>query len=213
MTHPQITVAIPTLPARRQLLTRAVKSVSRQTLPAAAISIATDVSRAGAAPTRQRALDAVQTEWVAFLDDDDYFKERHLEALYRHAMETDADMVYSWFDMPGGADPFPTTHYTETFERASELAGQPIETTITTLCRTDLAKSVGFAKLDRGEANSGEDYRFTLGLVAAGAKISHLVDRTWYYSVHGEWSPDGKTQLSGNTSGLPTRGDALLWTP
>src|SRR5512139_1585310 len=87
--HPMITVAIPTLPARGMLLERAIRSVRRQTLPAAAISVAADVSRAGAAATRQRALDAVLTPWVALLDDDDAFKAEHLEKLYRHAIETD----------------------------------------------------------------------------------------------------------------------------
>jgi glycosyltransferase involved in cell wall biosynthesis len=198
MTHPSITVAIPTLPVRGQLLRRAVQSVARQTQPAAAISIATDVSGAGAAATRQRALDAVQTEWVALLDDDDAFKEAHLELLYGHAMAVGADYVYSWFDMIGGVDPFPDRHRNEDFD-----VTDPTETTTTILVRTELAKSIGYKPLDRGEANSGEDFGFTLGCVAAGAKISHLIGvKTWYYHVH-----------HGNTSGLATKGDAKLWTP
>lgn len=202
--HPQITVAIPSLPARRQMLERAIRSVARQTQPAAAISVAIDVTKAGAAATRQRALDAVQTEWVALLDDDDAFKAEHLEKLYRHAMETGADYVYSWFDMIGGVDPFPPGHYLNEFDPEN-----PIETTITVLVRTELAKSVGYVPLDRGhDTNSGEDYGFTLGCVAAGARIRHLVDRTWYYNVHGD---GGRTH--GNTSGLPTKGDALRWSP
>lgn len=214
MTHPEITVAIPTLPARAHMLRRAVQSVTRQTLSAAAISIATDVSRAGAAATRQRALDAVLTPWVAFLDDDDVFKERHLRVLYEHAIATDADMTYAWFDMTGGVDPFPTTHQTEEFD---PLAAVPNETTITVLVRTELARSIGFAPLDRGhDQNSGEDYGMILGLVAAGAKIRNVnagrelkdCDHTWFYNVH--VNARGKM---GNTSGLATKGDALLWQP
>lgn len=202
--HPQITVITPTLPARSQLLIRAMRSVARQTLPPAAISIAMDVSGAGAAATRQRALDAAQTEWVAALDDDDTFKAEHLEKLYRHAMETGADYVYSWFDMIGGIDPFPPTHYSDPFDPAD-----PIETTITVLVRTELAQAVGYKPLDRGQdANSGEDYGFLLGCLAAGAKVSHLVDRTWQYHVHA--MANGQM---GNTSGLPTKGDATLWRP
>lgn len=209
--HPLITVATPSIPARSHMLTRALRSVSRQTMPAAAISVAIDVSQAGAAVTRQRALDAVQTPWVAFLDDDDVLKSHHLKVLYEHAMATGADFVYSWFDMINGIDPFPSTHMTEEFNPA-----EPIETTITTLMRTELAKEVGFRPLDRGHnTNSGEDFGMVLGCVKAGAKIRNLnagrsiaeVDKTWFYIVHG----DGKT--SGNTSGLPTRGDATQWSP
>ncbi len=184
-----ITVVIPTIPPRGAMLARAVNSVTRQSHPAAAISIAVDVHRRGAAATRQRALDAAQTPWVAFLDDDDVFKENHLELMLGHAIETGADFVYSWFDMLGGVDPFPETHFTNDFNPED-----PIETTVTTLVRTELAKSVGFTPLDRGEHNSGEDRFFTLGCLAAGAHISHLKEKTWYWSHHGK-----------NTSGLPSK--------
>jgi glycosyltransferase involved in cell wall biosynthesis len=190
MTENDITVVIPSIPVRPHLLERAIGSVARQTLPAAAISIAVDTHREGAAATRQRALDAVTTPWVAFLDDDDMFKNEHLERLLAHALETEADFVYSWFEMLGGGDPFPSTHFTEPFDPEN-----PIETTITTLVRTELAKQVGFQALNRGHnINSGEDRFFTLGCLAAGAKISHLVERTWFWCHH-----------LGNTSGLPTK--------
>jgi hypothetical protein len=160
-----------------------------QTMPAAAISVAIDVNREGAPPTRQRALDAVRTEWVAFLDDDDFFEPQHLEHLSQHAEETGADFVYSWFTVVGGVDPFPSTHFTNPFNPED-----PIETTITTLVRTELAQQVGFKAMNRGEVNTGEDRYFTLECMKAGAKISHLVERTWCWSHHGK-----------NTSGLATR--------
>lgn len=192
--HPQITVAIPSIPPRRKMLQNAVRSVMNQTLPAAALSIAVDVDQQGAPATRQRALDAVKTEWVAFLDDDDMFKSNHLEALYGHAIETGADFVYSWFWVPGGSDPFPSTHFTNPFDPEN-----PIETTITVLVRTELAQAVGFEPLNRGHGqNTGEDRFFTLGCLARGAHISHLVEKTWYWIHHG-----------GNTSGLTTKGDWL----
>lgn len=204
MTLPQITVVTPSIPTRSQHLTRAQRSVYRQTLPPAATSVAFDLEGLGAAATRQRALEAARTPWVAFLDDDDAFKPEHLATLYAHAEATGADMVYAWFDMMGGIDPFPSTHQTEEFDPLN-----PIETTITTLCRRDLAMEVGFRPLDRGhDTNSGEDYGFILGLVALGAKIRNVnagrsisqCAHTWYYFYHGE-----------NTSGLPTRGDAVAW--
>jgi glycosyltransferase involved in cell wall biosynthesis len=178
----------------------AMESVAAQTHPAAAVSVAVDVDRQGAAPTRQRALEAVQTPWVAFLDSDDLFLPRHLELLSKHAQDTAADFVYSWFQVltkDGRVidDPiFPITHYLNPFD-----PDDPIETTITTLVRTELAQQVGFVALDRGhDVNSGEDRRFTLECMKAGASISHLVRRTWLYRHHGQ-----------NTSGLPTKGDAI----
>lgn len=203
--HPEITVCVPSLPARHAMLTKALRTITRQQLAPAAISVAIDVTGAGAPATRQRALDAVSTEWVAFLDDDDLMKPEHLRLLWEHAQETGADYVYSWFDMLGGSDPFAGSgHEFNQFDPAD-----PTETTITTLVRTELAQSVGFKALDRGHnTNTGEDFGFTLGVIEAGGKISHLIGhRTWFYVVHG----DGLTH--GNTSGLPTKGDALLWRP
>ncbi len=46
----------------------------------------------------------MNTEWVAFLDDDDYFYPQHLEALANAAQDTGADMVYPWYDVDGGTD-------------------------------------------------------------------------------------------------------------
>jgi glycosyltransferase involved in cell wall biosynthesis len=194
------------------MLTRAVNSVHAQTLLPDAIHIAVDNDGLGAAPTRQRALEAAETDFVAFLDSDDLFLPRHLEWLLKHQQETEADFVYSWFKIlqqfPDGTtriledDPiFPIGHYLNPFN-----PDDPIETTITTFVRTDLAKRVGFQEMDRGQINSGEDAFFTLGCLAAGAKISHLVRKSWLWCHH--WiTPD----VPGNTSGRPTHGDAS-WT-
>lgn len=195
VSNSDVTVAIPTIPPRAQLLARAIRSVSVQTHAATALSVAWDVGHFGAAVTRQRALSGVTTPWVAFLDDDDKFAPEHLEKLLRHARDTDADYVYSWFwTVPDGHDPFPPYHYLDPFHPED-----PIQTTITVLVKTELAKEVGFVEQDddgkvvRGQ-RWGEDYEFTLGCLRAGGKITHLVDRTWY------WHHD-----SGNTSGRPDR--------
>lgn len=193
-----ITVVIPSIPPRAALLQRAIASVMSQTYPAAALSIAIDHRREGAARTRQRALEAVQTPWVAFLDDDDEFLGNHLETLITAANDTGADYVYSWFKVVMGGtileyDPvFPPTHYTEPWNNAS-----PRQTTVTTMVRTGIARAVGFAPPGDGEVDglrAGEDWDFTLGCMAHGALIHHVVDKTWL------WHHD-----SSNTSGLPTR--------
>jgi glycosyltransferase involved in cell wall biosynthesis len=208
---PTVAVIIPTHPARASngMLQRAVNSVWEQTRPPDAVHVAVDNEREGAAATRQRALMAASTDFVAFLDSDDLFLPKHLEWLLRHQEDTGADFVYSWFKVlqqfANGTsrilddDPvFPVSHYLNEFDPAD-----PIETTITVLVRTELAQQVGFRELDRGEANSGEDRYFTLGCLAAGAKIRHLRRKSWLWCHH---------QLAdatpGNTSGRATKGDA-----
>lgn len=178
-----ITVVTPTIPPRGACLMEAIGSAWLNSLKPNGFSIALDVDGEGAAATRNRALMSVRaadSPWVAFLDDDDQMMTDHLAKLKRHADETGADFVYSWFYADGFKDPFPATHFTNQFDPAN-----PIETTITTLVRTELAQEVGFQPLPERKFNSGEDFNFVLGCVKAGAKISHLAERTWVYRHHG----------------------------
>lgn len=208
---PTVSVIIPAHPARlvNGMLQRAVGSVWAQTRSPDAVHIAVDTEGAGAAATRQRALMAASTDFVAFLDSDDLFLPKHLEWLLQHQADTGADFCYAWFKVlqqfANGKtniledDPvFPVGHYLNEFDPAD-----PIETTITVLVRTELAKTVGFKELDRGEANTGEDRYFTLACLDAGAKITHLRRKSWLWCHH--QLPDG---TPGNTSGRSTKGDA-----
>lgn len=199
---PSITVAIPAHPPRvaNGMLSRALASVWSQTLPAAAVSVAVDHDREGAWTTRQRALDAVQTEWVAFLDSDDELMPHHLEVLAQ-AAEDGADYAFSYFvvkDAHGNEQPGwdPLGHFGKEWNPAD-----PHQTTITTLVRTELAKQVGFSSPPEQELihgqRLGEDFAFTLGCMKAGAKIHHVPQKTWWWFHH-----------SRNSSGTPGQGDA-----
>lgn len=192
MSPARITVVTPSIPPRADLLRRASRSVAAQTeRPVHVVTF--DWTHEGAAVTRQRGLDSVSTPWVAFLDDDDEMDPGHLAMLLDFAQQTGSDYVYPWFRVHGGTDPFPQNY------RRSWNPDRPVQTTITVLVRTDLAKSVGF--LDRsaswsspGDGQSiGEDFWFTLGCRDAGAVITHMPWRTWTWHHH-----------DGNTSG---RGD------
>lgn len=183
------------------MLDRAVASVKAQLLPAAAVSIAIDEDGDGAAVTRQRALDAVETEWVAFLDSDDWLYPEHLRVLAAGAKVYRADYLFSYYmvHFPDGK-PWPANdplgHFGKPFNPAA-----PHQTTITTLVRTELAKAVGFREPPPdsivGGHRGGEDWHFTIGCVDAGAKIVHVPRRTWAWVHH-----------RGNSSGIPGRGDA-----
>lgn len=219
MARPTIAAVIPAHPGRiaNGKLQRAIASVLGQQLLPDQICIAVDHDGEGAAKTRGRALAMAQTDRVAFLDSDDVWLPMHLRALSAHMDKTGADVVYSWFkimqEFPGQEstiledDPiFPMSHYLDEFDPE-----HPIETTITTMARTELAQAVGMHALDRGEVNSGEDRAFIMGCLERGAVIKHLRRKTWLWSHHWIKAPTpGKNDgIMGNTSGLPTRGDAV----
>ena len=193
-----ITVAIPTHPARGHtsdpgtLLGRAFASVRAQTIqPAGGVSIACDLNGDGAAVTRGRALAEVETEFVSFLDSDDYLYPNHLAVHWRLLQEHDGDVAYSWW---GGNRPFPeSTHRGLAFNPAT-----PHHITMTLTVRTELAKAAGFGDKPLHLDWAGEDWVFILRLCELGARFVGTGEETWYYDAsHG-----------GNTSGLPNRGDA-----
>jgi len=197
---PGISVVIPTIPPRRVMLRRAMDSVSEQILWPQAVIVEPDVGRLGAAATRTLGLDKVNTEWVAFLDDDDEMLPQHLSTLSLLQAATDADMVWSWFRVIGGTDPFP-----EYRGRTFNLA-DPHQIPITVLVRTEALREVG-GFLDPDWANvandpgvdsdgnrAGEDFRTWIRLAQAGARFACTPEITWIWNHH-----------QFNTSGLPGR--------
>lgn len=130
----------------------------------------------------------VKTEWVAFLDDDDQFKQNHLERLLATAEETGVDVVYPWPEMVGMSDPRPD-RFGVPFDPAELRRGSFIP--VTSLVRTELAQLAGF-KCPSGSIY--DDWGFYLGLLDLGAKFHHLAERTWIWNVQGQ-----------NTSGRPER--------
>lgn len=199
--RPGVTVVTPFHEARRGngMLDRAAASVRAQTVPVEHI-LAEDVYRMGAAITRHHGLALVETEWTAFLDSDDEMDPDHIEYLLACSEDTGADYVYPWFRVQGGTDPFPMFYGRPWDDEA------PHQTTITILVRTELAQTIGFHNPPEGSVvdgqRGGEDWHFTLGCLAAGARIVHLPRRSW------TWHHTGL-----NTSGHPDRGDARIPTP
>lgn len=193
----EITVVIPTIPPRDQILKRAVESVHAQFHLQTRLIVRLDEERRGAAATRHAGLMNVQTEWVAFLDDDDFFYPEHLSALMRTAQEQEADYVFSWFNTCG-TDPFPSNEHRPWTPEA------PHQTTITTLVRTELAKEVGFLNATDQPTpdgnKAGEDWAFTLRCIEKGAKFTQAPGRTWHWCHHR--CHDYGTH---NTSGEPSR--------
>lgn len=97
-----VTVVTPSLPSRSQLLAEAVASVNAQTVPCAHL-VGIDHRGEGPAVVRNRLLRAVDTTWVAFLDDDDLLDPTHVEQLLDHS--ADADIVIPRCRFEGGSIP------------------------------------------------------------------------------------------------------------
>jgi hypothetical protein len=205
-----VTVVIPSIPPRRRLLRRALQSVEAQTRPADAVIVEMDSTHAGAGPTRTAGLRKVETEWTAFLDDDDYWYPQHLQRLLETAEETGADLVYPWYDVktPGDGrskDPLAC------FEGKPWDPEHPHLFPISALVRTRFTEQAAFPPVPKPVIGPhglpenpdfcGDDWPFWCQVFEAGPKVYHLNERTWVYWHHG-FSRRGNPV--GNTSG---RGD------
>ena len=175
--RPSITVVVPTIPGRSELLERAVRSVHGQTLQAVAIELQADYDREGAAATRNRALERVTTEWTAFLDDDDELLPNHLKVCLRYANLTGVDVVYPGYECVGED---PVNCFGLTFD--AELLRRRNFIPVTTLCRTEAVKAVGGFR-DHPDVNGDpcEDWGLWLALLDAGYTFGHLPQRTWIW--------------------------------
>jgi hypothetical protein len=197
-----VTMVMPVHPARwRTTMRRALRSVLAQTMPVAAMSIVSDLAGAGAGPTRDRALAAVRTPWVAFLDSDDEWWPNHVEQLLACADETGADVVYSACRViHTQLGEIPATHPGfEEWGRPGrrfdpDLLRQKSYLPVTSLVRTELAQQCSFVPPG---GSHYDDWGFYLGLLDLGATFTHLPRITWVWH-HGPH----------NTSGKPTKGDA-----
>jgi glycosyltransferase involved in cell wall biosynthesis len=200
-----VTVVIPTIPPRKSLLARAFTSVERQILRPTETFVEIDLGRSGAAATRQRGLERAETEWVAFLDDDDVMYPFHLDTLARAAEATGADLVYPWFDLYLNDKPHPNRH--DLLRVAGQDPyGRPFDDTakqwiltrgnfipVTVLARREALLDAGGFRPPPGRGDC-EDWGAWQAMLRAGASFAHVGVKTWRWN---HWS--------GNTSGLPSR--------
>jgi hypothetical protein len=210
-----VTVVIPSLPERSEWLERAVRSVDRQSVQPFEVIVQIDKKRLGAHVARNAALRKVRTEWVAFLDDDDWFHPNHLAVLIDGANQSGADLIgtYPTSDPPRLPDALvcclkgvpvlgpvniawgsqQMDHFDSRKGARCPHCATPRGSFImaTNLVRMSLVNQIGGfpAPFSMGEGFAGcgaEDYLFLLALLDAGAKFHHVVgQRTWTYHVKG----------------------------
>lgn len=188
-----ITVVMPHIEEREEELKRAIKSVSEQELKPDAFIVQIDDTQSGSAITRNLALKVVETDWVAFLDDDDEMMPNHLSELSQCAETTGADVIYPGCEVIGGSDPH--DRFGQPFD--PDLMRQKSYIPVTSLVRMSLVKKL-FEEHDeafyRPAGSIYDDWGFYLRLLDTGAIFVHHPVKTWKWH---HWH--------GNTSGLPLK--------
>lgn len=174
------TLVIPTIPSRARLLDRALASVRAQALPPTTVIVEPDLTRQGAAATRNRALERVDTEYVAFLGDDELLPD-HLKLLARYARLTGADVAYPGYEVVGGEDPvncFGLPFDVGLLRRRNYIP-------VTVLARTAAVRAAGgFQPHPDEHGDPCEDWGLWLALADRGAKFGHLPVRTWRWHIN-----------------------------
>lgn len=203
-----VTVCIPHIHGRERYLADAVNSVRNQEYSQAnggpgivKIASMVDENYDGPAIIRNRLVSLADTEWIVFLDDDDYLHPHYLNVVMNAQRESDADIVWPWFRVEGGTDPFPQNRGRQWDPTSPHIFP------ITTLVRREVFVDVG--GFDYGvpieDPNSpgsgfmvnGEDWRLWLRLSAMGARFHHDPTICWTWRHHPK-----------NSSGLPERAKA-----
>lgn len=195
--RPQVTVVIPTY-RRPNLLERSVRSALSQTVEAIEVVVVVDGEddgstaalerivdrrlrwtilrdRTGAAEARNRGVETATAEWIAFLDDDDEWLPRKLEAQLRVAreVETSAPIVscrslvrtpkatYAWPSrLPG-----PSEHVSDyLFRRRSLFQGEGFVGTPSVLTTKDLLTAIPF----RADLPRHQDWDWLLRATGCG---------------------------------------------
>lgn len=192
-----VAICIPSIPSRADMLAVAVHSVVKQTTPCQ-VSVEIDHERRGAWHTRnvavRKALRWDDAEWIGFLDDDDYLLPHHVGTLIEAAQEQSADVVWSWFHVEGGTDPFPQ-HRGRQWD-----PDDPHIFPIAYLVRAHIMREAmyisGGFQPDTGHGTwEAQDYPMVEALWRASHGRFHgIEDITWVWRHHGA-----------NTSGMPNR--------
>lgn len=168
-----VTVVTPSLPERSGLLAEAIASVQAQTVPCVHL-VGVDHMHEGPAAVRNRLLRAVDTEWVAFLDDDDLLDPHHLERLLAVA-DGGADVAVPYCRFEGGS--IPDKFCNRPYDR--EVMREHGIFPITVLARTEVIRRVGGFPVEARY----EDWALWNAMADEGVAFTTHDEVTWTYRL------------------------------
>ncbi len=166
-TASDITVIIATAGERPELLQRAVKSVEGQTVGPPSLVVGIDKERNGPAAVRNRIVKEVETDFLLFLDDDDYLYPDYLATVLPFA--DDNDVVYTWCDRNF------TQNWDLEFSRDRLRVGNTIPLT------SVIRKSMFDLVLGFPEDVAYEDWGLWIEFIDEDARFKCIKEKKWMY--------------------------------
>jgi glycosyltransferase involved in cell wall biosynthesis len=194
-----VTVCTATIPTRVELLERAIKSVTNQTLKVKEHSIKLDLDKLGQPAVLDQIIEEATTKYVAILDDDDELLPNHIELLYQKIIETDADLVFPHFKYSNISD----AGHLEKFRGLPWDNNNPHQVPVTWIAKREAILDVGgFSgnfdvlsyEVDNEGNRVGQDFNLIKKLAKANKYITNISEITWIYHVG-----------HGSTLGMPIR--------
>jgi glycosyltransferase involved in cell wall biosynthesis len=194
-----VTVCTATIPTRVELLERAIKSVTNQTLKVKEHSIKLDLDKLGQPAVLDQIIEKATTKYVAILDDDDELLPNHIELLYKKIIETDADLVFPHFKYSNISD----AGHLEKFRGLPWDNNNPHQVPVTWIAKRQAILDVGgFSgdfdvlsyQVDNEGNRIGQDFNLIKKLAQANKHITNISEITWIYHVG-----------HGSTLGMPIR--------
>lgn len=187
-----VAVVIPTIPGREERLQKAVESVMHQTRVPDQIVVQLDADGQGAAVTRNRGLEKVTSDYVAWLDDDDELLPNHIERLAKVLdKHPGIGLVYPIPRVEGGRDPtavavngywVPPWRVPFGPEQEQHLRNEGSFIPITHMVRTQHVNSIGGFPMP-GTVRWIEDWGYLVKLLDAGVIFYHLPVVTWRWVI------------------------------
>ena len=176
-------VIVPTIPPHCQSgqYRRTMASIAAQDYDGPiTVHVELDTNRTGAAATRNRALERVTADWVAFLDADDEWYPHHLRRCVDFAEALRADVVYPGYEVVGGDDP--VNLFGHPFH--SEWLRQTNFIPVTVVARAELVREAGgFQEHPDENGDPCEDWGLWLAMLDRGATFAHVPDKTWRWHI------------------------------
>jgi len=191
MSH-KLSVVTPTIPERAEFLATCTDSVANQTLGSLPHFVIVDTDGYGPAWCRNELVKDVETEWVLFLDDDDWLEYDYYETVLPH-LNDENDVVYTWCKRIGIPDNLDFQFDAEGLLRANYIP-------VTACVKVDTFNRVG--GFPSGVAY--EDWALWVNILNSGGKFHLIPEKKWTYRRH-PGSRTHQNQVEVSTGRTPAR--------